>query len=372
VWSGAQWQYIGQPKDLQGSTLNLSSGLYGTTDANGNLRVDIPSGLDARGTAISPFDLTVTSDPLASLGTVTNSFTTGGIAFTPSQAWTTGALTASPMVYGNLQAEDMSSLVTETNLWQTRQTVLKFNGQAGCPPVTASREVILNQTNYALVASTSSSTTGNPSTSTYITAPVALRSTSVQTRFYIHGNAAWKASPTPATAANLPGVLGTYTTSDNVAAGADKSDNTKVQPEFAYTVAAGGPGTKYKTVDMVFSDAAAVKRAPDVTVTFMQCLGSEDLSSVTKTATPEQTAAGDANWNTGTTQADKVVRHQAKPNPAYDANTNPDVPQNIYEEFYSADFGPAGRWSNIRAPRGESRGGSRWHGSNSAKTRHLS
>jgi uncharacterized protein (TIGR02145 family) len=40
-----------------------------------------------------------------------------------------------------------------------------------------------------------------------------------------------------------------------------------------------------------------------------------------------------------------VMYHPAKQNPDYiDAVTTPDEPQNIYEEFYSANFGAAGRW----------------------------
>jgi hypothetical protein len=63
------------------------------------------------------------------------------------------------------------------------------------------------------------------------------------------------------------------------------------------------------------------------------------MSSVAKTATPAQTAAGDLNWDMGVTQADKVVRHEAKLVDPTDPSKG-----NIYEEFYSADFGPAGRW----------------------------
>jgi uncharacterized protein (TIGR02145 family) len=56
-------------------------------------------------------------------------------------------------------------------------------------------------------------------------------------------------------------------------------------------------------------------------------------------ATPAQTSAPVNAWGTN------VVRHAAKKNLAFqDAVTTPDEPENIYEEFYSADFGAAGRW----------------------------
>ncbi len=48
-------------------------------------------------------------------------------------------------------------------------------------------------------------------------------------------------------------------------------------------------------------------------------------------ATPAETSAPANAWGT------KVVRHKAKPDPN-------DNTKNIYEEFYSADFGTAGRW----------------------------
>ncbi|MFT4223836.1 hypothetical protein [Dysgonomonas sp.] len=54
-------------------------------------------------------------------------------------------------------------------------------------------------------------------------------------------------------------------------------------------------------------------------------------------ASPAKTSGANI-WGTS------VVKHQAKPNPAYVAGTDPAHLANIYEEFYSADFGSAGRW----------------------------
>ncbi|MBD8388168.1 FISUMP domain-containing protein [Dysgonomonas sp. BGC7] len=339
VWSGTQWDYIGTAQNIQGSTLGLLSSLYGTTDASGNLWIDIPSGLDARGATILPFDLTVNSDPLASVTDVTIGLLNGGVVFSPAQAWTTGALAANPTVYSGLQATDMSGLtdIGTTNPWRTRQTVLEFSGLAGCPPVTASRTVTLNQTNYAIVASTSNATS-NPAAGTYVTAPVVFRNTT-PTNIYIHSNVQWKAAPSMATASALPSVLGTtYTTSDNTPAGSDKSDETKVQPQFTYTVVAGETGTRYKTVDMVFSDVVN-PRANPYTITMMQCQGTEDLNGL---QTEDAANSDRSDWKTvwGT----DVILHGAKANPNYQAGVDPAYQSNIYEKFVSADFDTAGRW----------------------------
>jgi uncharacterized protein (TIGR02145 family) len=44
------------------------------------------------------------------------------------------------------------------------------------------------------------------------------------------------------------------------------------------------------------------------------------------------------------TMALGVIKHPAKENPSYVAGIDPAYMANIYEEFYSADFGTAGRW----------------------------
>jgi uncharacterized protein (TIGR02145 family) len=59
---------------------------------------------------------------------------------------------------------------------------------------------------------------------------------------------------------------------------------------------------------------------------------------------PVITEAGPAETSGTNIWGKSVVRHATKMNPDYDAIANPTVPPNIYEEFYSADFGAAGRW----------------------------
>ncbi|MFT4222639.1 FISUMP domain-containing protein [Dysgonomonas sp.] len=332
VWSGTQWENLGKAQEIIGDILGLSSSLYGTTDASGNLRINIPSGLDARGTTISPFSLTVNSDPLASLGTITDTYN-GGIAFSATPSWATGLLTANPTVYSGLQATDMSGLtgIATTQPWQTRQTVLNFTGKAGCPPANVvNRTVTLNQTNYALMATNSA---GTPSTSNQTNLVVIRDASIIPAAVYIHGNTAWKAAPSTATAGDLTKVIkDDYSTSANEGSpykGADNTANGKSATQFAF-IKADGPynNLKYATVDMVFSDTAVVtgKRAKDITVTFLQCQGTEDLPSAKTTADNNETSTtpAPAEWS------GKVVQHEAK--------------AGVYEEFYSAEFGTAGRW----------------------------
>ena len=323
VWSGTQWQYIGTAKDV-GSILGLLSSMYGTTDASGNLRVDIPSGLDARGTTIQPFDLTVNSDPLATLSPPTYDYS-GGVVFT-APTWPTGPLAANPTVYSSLQATDMSGLtyIGTTTPWRTRETVLTFAGKAGCPPADVNRTVTLNQTNYAILAYNDfSPNSTTAAASDFIT----LRNTDTKT-FRIIGNAGWKATVTD-TKSIMTHTIPATGGADDAANGSAGND---------YTLAGlATPNTKYETATILLEDNTSPKRAKDFTVTVVQCWGISDPSAVTTTATPAETSGANT-WGMA------VVRHQAKPNPDYDPTTNPTVPQNIYEEFYSADFGAAGRW----------------------------
>jgi uncharacterized protein (TIGR02145 family) len=270
--------------------------------------VDIPSGLDNRGTTILPFSLTVNFDPLASIADATTGLMNGGVVFSPAQTWATVALAASPVAYSNLQATDMSSgpgAVTATAPWQTRQTVLAFSGQEGCPPAAVNREITLNQTNYAIVPSSTSP---------------ALRSTAQQS-LDILSNARWQAAAATGTVPYTD-ILSSYTTAPT---GNEKSDGSYDTNTFEYSSTNPViPNKKYETAQITFSDVEG--RAKPVTITVMQCLGTADMSSVTTDAGNTDTSQipAPASW------AGKVVRHAAK--------------SGFYEEFYSAEFGAAGRW----------------------------
>jgi hypothetical protein len=320
MWDGTGWKRL--YPNCSAPPVGLLASLYGTKDADGNLWIDIPSGLDARG-PISPFKLTVTSNPLGSLTTVTDTYN-GGVVFNPTQTWTTGQLSASPTVYDNLQAEDMSSgtgAVTADDPWKTRQTVLTFSGKAGCPPVTDTRTVTLNQTNYAI----------RPSVSQII-----LRNAN-DNNFTIDANVAWKVKSID----DPYGIMNIDQTTTATTGG----ENNKTTSENFSVTSTNKPDTKHQLATITLEDANVPKKAMDVNIRIMSCQGQySPVSNITKIADNDQTAAGDLNWDIGATQAEKVVRHLAKKNPNYQAGSDPAYMENIYGEFLSADFGPAGRW----------------------------
>jgi uncharacterized protein (TIGR02145 family) len=175
----------------------------------------------------------------------------------------------------------------------------------------------LNQTNYAILAYNDVS----PNTIWTASNSIILRNTNSNI-FRITSNAGWKATitdPTDIMDHIIPATGGT-----------DNSANSYSQDDYTLT-GKSTANTKYKTATVLLEDNTASKRAKDYTVTVVQCQGTEDMDSVTKTATPDKTSAGDISWNNGSTPADKVVRHQAK--------------SGVYDEFYSAYFGTtAGRW----------------------------
>jgi uncharacterized protein (TIGR02145 family) len=275
--------------------------------------VDIPSGLDARGTTIQPFDLTVNSDPLATLSTSTYDYS-GDVVFNPAQVWTTVALAANPTVYSGLQVTDMSSgtgAATAASPWKTRQTVLTFAGKSGCPPVVASKTVTLNQTNYAILAYNNVS----PNSITVASDYIILLDTNDK-NFRITGNAGWKATVTD-TKSIITHTIPATGGADNAANGSAGND---------YTLAGQNPPkAKYGTATILLEDNTSPKRAKDFTVTVVQCQGVEDLSGLkTETAANSNRTDWKTAWGTD------AILHLEK--------------TNTYKEFYSADFGAAGRW----------------------------
>ena len=353
TWTGTEWMQLTNNPVLTGSNPTLTFNPALPAD---NM-IHIPSGQDGRGNSTAtPINFTWGNATLANwsnLAANSSGSMSGGLTFndagsgltpagvpdlTGTGTWTipgASALTITP--------DNLSSIVT-ANPWATRQSKLTITGVAGaggspgnpCGGGTdQTQEIILNQTNYKIVPSksTSEETSGIEPTSV-----VVLRNFSVAS-LPIHSNVRWKATTT-ASPAQLAKVLVSDDLTNATVKGGDKSDGTKYTPliHFNYRSAAAENAVKYEMVDVTYEDANIPKRAPDITVTFVQCQGSENMSGV-KTATPAQTAAGDAGWNMGATKAERVVRHKAK---YIDPDDEPKG--KIYEEFYSADFGDAGRW----------------------------
>jgi hypothetical protein len=184
----------------------------------------------------------VTSDPQGSLTTLADTYNNGGIVFYPAHTWTTCPLSASPTVY-NLQAADMSSgtgVVTADNPWRTRQTVLTFRGESGYPPITDTRTVPLNQTNYAIRAYNNAT----PNTLTTASNLITLRNTNDNT-LRITSNAGWKATVTD----NYDIMIHTIPATGGVDNNANGSSIEN------YTVTGKDtPDTKYETATIMLED----------------------------------------------------------------------------------------------------------------------
>ena len=348
TWTGTEWVQLTNNPILTGGNPVLT---FPTDLINDSYLVRIPSGQDGRGNGTAtPINFTWGNATLANWSNLVDNNSgsmSGGLTFndagsgltpagvpdlTGTGTWATpgaSALTITP--------DNLSSIET-ANPWATRQSKVTISvpvGGSPCPGGTDQTQVItLNQTNYKIVPSTSNST----ATSGIVPISLVVLHNTSALSLYIHSNVSWKATTT-ASADQLAKVLVSDDLTNATVKGGDKSDGTKYTPltgaggsKFDYKSVAvkNDDIVKYETVDVTYADANVPKRAPDITVTFMQCQGSEDMSSVTKTATPAETAAGDASWNQGATKAEKVVHHQAK--------------AGVYEEFYSADFGDAGRW----------------------------
>ncbi len=307
IWDGTMWNNT--------SVLSEASSLFTSTD-----HIDLPSGSDARG-AVGPIELGLEWNPVDKQVTYTAptaspSFT--GVSFnniTPSSP-VSAASGKTPI---NLLSNAMT--LNPNAPWVSLQSEINFTlVDAECGNI--NKKVVLNQTNYVLrsynngyhgyVANNVLGHNTLSKESNYFvlvdTNPFSLR---------IRGNANWKATVTgntniithniPATGvANLSGF-----------------SNSPLPGDFVITGVAA-PSSKYTIASIVIEDEYTPHRAKPVTVTCYSCIGTPDLSSVSITANNIQTEQGDPIWETN------VVHHLAKPG--------------VYEEFYSADFGDAGRW----------------------------
>lgn len=310
IWDGAMWNNT--------SVLSEASSLSISTD-----HIDLPSGSDARG-AVGPIELRLEWNPIDKQVTYTTptaspSFT--GISFnsiTPSSPISA----PSGKTFVNFLPNTMT--INTNYPWASLQSEINFTlVDAECGNI--NKKVVLNQTNYVLRSY-------NNGYHGYVQNSVLGRNIlSVATDylvlvdtnpFYlrIRGNADWIATVkdnTDVITHNIP-VTGT--------ANLSSFPNSPTVGDFVVTGVAA-PNGKYTKASIVIEDQHTPHKAKPVTVTCYSCIGSPDLSSVTITANNTQTEQGDPGWGKN------VVRHSAKPG--------------IYEEFYSADFGDAGRWMTV-------------------------
>jgi uncharacterized protein (TIGR02145 family) len=316
TWTGTKWiQLTRNPVLTSNPVLTFTPAL-----PSGSL-IEIPSGQDLR-TAWTP----AYAPSIAFTGTnqVEGAWTNtigGGLTFNANPltpvfptTWTTSPINNISVWPDAMTAADLTS-----NPFLTRESKLTIQAIANttgpCPPGTDQiQDITLNQTNYAIVPGS----IANP------TSLLILRNTSQQS-LNILSNTKWQATASTGTA-NWEDILSSYTTAET---GGERHDGSYNSNTFNYTsINPVVQGEKYETAQITFSDTE--NRAKPVTVTVLQCQGTENMNLVTTNATPDETAGANT-WGT------VVVRHQAKPNSS-------DPSKNIYEEFYSADFGPAGRW----------------------------
>ncbi|MFT3993223.1 MAG: FISUMP domain-containing protein [Dysgonomonas sp.] len=306
IWDGQSWEAISKPIFEGYSTIaSLPDTLH------------IASGMDKRvwEAVTMSFDYSSSQVPswsnLLAIGGYNGlSFTNQATQISPYPAiWTN-----SPAVF-SVRADKITSL-TKMKPWATRQSSVTISlGADTCGPE-ISKTVLLNQTNYAI--SGRGFTSSNTSTDENdLISMITIRDANPQ-QIKVLSNTRWQASIEP-TGGNVSDVLSNYT---QAIQGQIHSDGSFSQDYFSYTGVGDIPATRFKYVTVNLKDVDG--RAEDFPITIMQCQGSEDLSSVTVTADPAQTSNTQSNWGSA------VVHHLEK--------------AGYYKDFYSADFGVAGRW----------------------------
>lgn len=308
LWNGQNWYPVSETV-LEGySTI----GLLPDT-------LHIPSGADKRpwDPATTSFDYSSSTSPIWSNLQETPPY--NGLVFA-NQATQVSPFPAfwsvSPAIF-SVKADIMTSpLITKMNPWATRQSSVTISlGADACSPG-ISKTVLLNQTNYAITGREPGS--ADPSTDEEdILNIITISDAKPNGTVDVLSNVRWQAF------ANTEGgtvaeVLNNYTQTPQ---GTNLSNGSHATGTFAYNGALGTSGSQFKYVKINLRDLE--ERAEDFVITIMQCRGNEDLSSVTTNANAAETSNPTSNWGTD------VVRHLESSN---------------YEEFYSADFGVAGRW----------------------------
>ncbi|MFT4222594.1 FISUMP domain-containing protein [Dysgonomonas sp.] len=340
TWTGTEWVQLTNNPILTGGDPTLT---FPQSLIDNSYLVRIPSGQDARGTSTSQaINFTWGNASEATWSNLTDNYSgsmSGGLAFSDSGSGVTpagvpgltgkGTWTTAGASVLTITPDDLSSLVTATDPWKTRQSLVTISVPAGtgggpCPGggTDQSQTITLNQTNYKIVPGAVASPT-----------TLLMLHDATSQSLDILSNARWEATASNGTA-TWSDILDSNTsnTTINTPTGSELHDGDWNTDTFNYTsTSTVVPGKKYETAQITFSDVAG--RAKPVTVTVMQCQGTPDMSSVTITATDNNDPDWKTNWGTN------VVRHAAKPVDPIDASQG-----NIYEEFYSADFGAAGRW----------------------------
>ncbi|NDV68968.1 FISUMP domain-containing protein [Dysgonomonas sp. 25] len=295
VWTGSGWEQVTDNEVLSAAELYMVDTLH------------IPSGMDARTSAAQTLNFTWDRGTHAAWSSLTSSIG-GGLQFTQAYTHITPtSWTTSPSALSVYPDDMTSALVTIYNPWRTRESKVTFAIYSEeCPPVT--KELVLNQTNYALWVNGSATPTWIP----YLSGTIPVR-----------GNATWQASIVSVSGATITPTLG----GSNNTLGGNATDNLTFTPT---------ANTKYSYSYITIADTEITKRFGDITVPVLNCTDEPDMEGW---AIRAGFAVADINSipATGGTYNDGV-------NPITKANgiqLHKDQDGNI---FLSGDFGTAGRW----------------------------
>lgn len=194
---------------------------------------------------------------------------------------------------------NITTEVTTTDPWFSKESKLTFTTECG------TTDIILNQTNYAAIL-------GNSVRDTMIT----FHGINQAHGLHVKSNVRWVANFT-----DPEGILLSYTPANGIINGVDKYDGT-INGGIGLRVEAkpGGIGLRFKEARAIVSDPNIPKRYQDINMIFKQCQGTEDLTVLA--SYPYDTDYG----------PNKVRKHKDSRGPSGDY------------DFYSADFGTAGRW----------------------------
>lgn len=251
IWDGAQWKQVLDKPIYDTPSLSI-------TGITGDF-VEIPSGLDARGTNIPVINLNVVHNNEATLLPIAND-ATANTMFAIMPPWVSGTvqnLSTSPLVY-SLQANKMTSTnfpnIGTTNPWRSREWKLKYTVAGNDCGAAIEKTIIMNQTNYALQIDGS----------TIPTEKVFAANANNQ-QLIITGNTQWKVTLTPATNSAISGLSPALGSTQ----GSELNNGTSKTTIQQYSITVGSGLQRYNY--LIFADTKTPKRFADITQIIAQC-----------------------------------------------------------------------------------------------------
>ena len=331
TWTGTEWiQLTKNPVLTSGGNPTLT--FNPVLPAGNPAFIEIPSGQDARtawtsATAFKPsVTFAGTSKATGAWADNPNSYTNvNGLSFTAANPLSPAVFPAtwssSPILDISVFPAAMTAADLTSNPFLTRESKLTITGLPGTGPcpgggtIPRIETIILNQTNYVILAGFVS----NP------VEQIIIKDTN-SGNLEILSNVAWQANAvSDGSNWNVSDILQSYTTDLKDSTTADGT--TGANDDFVYQGANAAAGKRYTTATVTFKDP--LERAKNFVVNVKQCQGTPDMAGVQHDATPSETSNVNNTWN------GDIVRHLEKKDAANKL---------IYAEFYSAQFGNAGRW----------------------------